>query len=396
MSSGESLSKRHNASATARPPSARSVPRARQSRRWVQVALPAVGLAAVGLAGIVLYDSSDELFIAADTLTKVHWAWVVVAIFAEVASYWFRGAAQAVVLRQGMTSLLSGSSSAESPAPFDRAARGGPGSVVLAAATWAGSSVSSLVPIGFAASGAVMLRVLHRRGVDGAVAAWMFAVSSLIYLATIAVLTIIAVQIAGGSDVVPGLQTVSFGLIGALVVIALAYAVWRRRLGRRDPQRGAGKDLRTAQSSRSSLARWAQRQLAELRVIRMSSASMSAAVALTTICWLCDIAVLGVAYAALDTAPPWSGLLLAYCAGQIAAAVPITPGGVGAVEGSLTLALVAFGGAQMVTLAAVLFYRLITYWGCIPVGGLLWVALRATAPKRKASALAQPAPEEKR
>ncbi len=33
-------------------------------------------------------------------------------------------------------------------------------------------------------------------------------------------------------------------------------------------------------------------------------------------------------------------------------------------------ALVAFGGAQTITLAAVLLYRLITYWGCIPAGGL--------------------------
>jgi len=60
--------------------------------------------------------------------------------------------------------------------------------------------------------------------------------------------------------------------------------------------------------------------------------------------------------------------------------VPITPGGIGVVEGSLTLALVAFGGAATVTLAAVLLYRLIAYWGCIPLGGLAWLGLRATAP----------------
>jgi hypothetical protein len=49
------------------------------------------------------------------------------------------------------------------------------------------------------------------------------------------------------------------------------------------------------------------------------------------------------------------------------------------VEGSITLALVAFGGDKTVTLAAVLLYRLITYWGCIPAGGLAWLALRATS-----------------
>jgi uncharacterized protein (TIRG00374 family) len=57
--------------------------------------------------------------------------------------------------------------------------------------------------------------------------------------------------------------------------------------------------------------------------------------------------------------------------------MPVTPGGIGVVEGSITLALVAFGGAQTITLAAVLLYRLITYWGCIPAGGLAWLVLRA-------------------
>jgi hypothetical protein len=49
------------------------------------------------------------------------------------------------------------------------------------------------------------------------------------------------------------------------------------------------------------------------------------------------------------------------------------------VEGSITLALVAFGGAQTITLAAVLLYRLIAYWVCIPAGGLAWLALRVTS-----------------
>jgi hypothetical protein len=49
------------------------------------------------------------------------------------------------------------------------------------------------------------------------------------------------------------------------------------------------------------------------------------------------------------------------------------------VEGSITLALVAFGGAEVITLAAVLLYRLIAYWGCIPAGGLAWLVLRTTS-----------------
>ena len=107
--------------------------------------------------------------------------------------------------------------------------------------------------------------------------------------------------------------------------------------------------------------------------------------------WFCDIAVLGVAYAAVGTSPPWAGLLLAYCAGHIASALPVTPGGIGVVEGSLTLALVAFGGAASITLAAVLMYRLIAYWACIPLGGLAWLLLRVSAGPERALPVAEPA-----
>lgn len=74
---------------------------------------------------------------------------------------------------------------------------------------------------------------------------------------------------------------------------------------------------------------------------------------------------------------PIKGLLLAYGAGQLAANLPITPGGLGAVEGSITFALVAFGGAKISSLEAVLMYRLLSFWAELVVGWLSagWLAL---------------------
>ena len=60
-------------------------------------------------------------------------------------------------------------------------------------------------------------------------------------------------------------------------------------------------------------------------------------------------------FLAIHAPIPWKGLLLAYGAGQLAATLPITPGGLGVVEGSITVALVAFGGAETSTAYAVLF-----------------------------------------
>ena len=75
-------------------------------------------------------------------------------------------------------------------------------------------------------------------------------------------------------------------------------------------------------------------------------------------------------FLAIDAPIPWKGLLLAYGAGQLAATLPITPGGLGVVEGSITVALVAFGGAEASTAYAVLLYRLISFWFILVIGWL--------------------------
>jgi len=336
-----------------------------------------VGLAAAALAGRVLFDNSDELLTAADTLTSVRVGWVVMAVFVEVLSYAARGAANAVVLRRG---------------------GGGAGPVTLGAATLAGDAAAYCLPFGFAAAGVVMVGVLRRRQVSAALAGWMFAVSSVFYIAAIAVLTIIAVQIPGDDDPVPGLQAVSAALLGVLVLLGAGYAVARRpavrrglarvlpgvrlALPRRRPLRADSPGGRLRTALRTSWRDWAR----QLRTVRLTPAAGLATFALMMVSWVADVAVLVLAFLALSSTPPWAGLLLAYCAGQVAASLPVTPGGIGVVEGSITLALVAFGGAETITLAAVLLYRLVAYWGCIPVGGLAWLVLRATsrAPARLA------------
>jgi putative heme transporter len=344
---------------------------------WRRVVVVALGVAVVALAARVLYDSSDELLTAADTLTSVSAGWVVVAIGSEVLSYLTRGAATAVVLRRG---------------------GGAVGPITLGAAVLAGDAAAYCLPFGFAASGVVMFGVLRRRQVAGAVAGWMFAVCTVVYVAAMAVLTVVAAQIPGNSGPVPELRTISIALLAALVVMGSGYAVVRRfAVGHRGarPSRGAravwtrrgtqpaggpARFERTVRWVGSPMVKWWRDWTGQLRTIRLTPGAGIAAFALMMLCWLTDIAVLALAFVALHTTPPWTGLLLAYCAGQIAACMPVTPGGIGVMEGSITLALVAFGGSQTITLAAVMLYRLIAYWGCIPAGGLAWPALRATSP----------------
>ncbi len=91
--------------------------------------------------------------------------------------------------------------------------------------------------------------------------------------------------------------------------------------------------------------------------------------------WMLDCSCLVFSFFALGVGVPWRGLLLAYGAGQLAANLPITPGGLGVVEGSITVALVAYGGAETSTVAAVFLYRIISFWGELPVGWFAWAWL---------------------
>ena len=79
----------------------------------------------------------------------------------------------------------------------------------------------------------------------------------------------------------------------------------------------------------------------------------------------------------------WAEVLAAFAFVRLLSALPITPGGLGVVEGSLTIALVQFGGAKESTVAAVLRYRLISFWGLLVVGWIL-VAVLAWRHRREA------------
>jgi uncharacterized protein (TIRG00374 family) len=68
----------------------------------------------------------------------------------------------------------------------------------------------------------------------------------------------------------------------------------------------------------------------------------------------------------------WIQIFAVYAFGELLTTIPVTPSGLGFVEGGATQLLVAFGGRPDAALAAVLLYRLFTYLLEIPLGGLGW------------------------
>ncbi len=318
-----------------------TAPRAVRRLTWRRTILTVVVLVAVALTVQVLVNSSGELLAAADDLTRVSPWWLVAAVLAELLSYGCLAAALAIAAQAGANCL----------------------------------------PGGVAVSTAVAFRRLSRRGVPPALCGWMLSISTLLYGAALAVLALLGAQVAGdASAAVPDLRAVSLAVVGVVGIGAVVLVALRNR---HLPSRLLSWVVTRADTLLAVVRRrpadhegagvvWVE----QLRAVRPGPRRLLTVSALLAGCWLADGLCLALAFYALDGGPPWRGLLLAYCAAQLAASLPITPGGLGVVEGSLTVALVAYGGAEQSALAAVLLYRLVSFWGLIPAGALAYLGLR--------------------
>ena len=84
----------------------------------------------------------------------------------------------------------------------------------------------------------------------------------------------------------------------------------------------------------------------------------------------------GCSFAAVHAAIPWNGILLAYGVAQIVAALPVVPGGIGVVEGSLAVILIAYGAGRVSALSTALVFRAVSFWLAVCVG---WITVGAIA-----------------
>ena len=99
--------------------------------------------------------------------------------------------------------------------------------------------------------------------------------------------------------------------------------------------------------------------------------------------YLClDIAALWAACAATGHRPGFLAVLIAYCIGYLATALPI-PAGLGVLDSGLAGALVLYGLPATASVGAVLVYHAVSIW--VPgIGGLIaWLSTRRAAPIRR-------------
>jgi uncharacterized protein (TIRG00374 family) len=113
-----------------------------------------------------------------------------------------------------------------------------------------------------------------------------------------------------------------------------------------------------------------------LRALGHDRALLWRAIAWASANWLLDAASLWLFIAAFGHRTDVVGLLVSYGLAQVLAAIPLTPGGLGVVEATLTATLVGFGVPKGTAVLGVIAWRLFEFWIPIPVGGLAYLSFR--------------------
>ena len=314
-------------------------PRARSTIRFV------VGIALAGAAFYVLNGQRNELIGASARLANLDVGWLLVAIALEIASFVSFAALQRHLLSVGRVGV---------PLRF------------MTLLTFASGAIADSVPAGPAFSSVYAFRRYRRRGANDAVAGWTLVATFVCASLGLGLVACAGVAIAAQEGAAYDLVPVA---VGVLVLSLVADAiVWQRRWIVRlaaplleIAHRLVGRPRRHGADVVAGL-------LAQLAAVRPTWHDFARTVLFALGNWLFDCGCLAASFAAVDAPIPWRALLLAYGAAQLAANLPITPGGLGVVEGSLTVALVAFGGGELSTVAAVLCYRIISFWGFLPFG----------------------------
>jgi len=322
-------------------------------RRWAaRLLVLAAALAAV----YALSGSIGELQAAIDALGSVRPGWIAVAVVLEAGYYLAYACSELRLLRVGGSGI---------------------GLLPVTGQTVASLALANCLPAGAALSTVYSYRLFRRFGVAEPLAAWVLALNSLLWVAVLTGLTLVGSEIAGGSGggAVPDLRPVALAVLAVLVALtAAAVLLARRGVLARVGVRVAALAARAARRPDPSAV--ARAWIGQLVAYSMRPSDWASSAGWLVASWIADLGCLTAAFPAVGSPVPWRGLLLAYGAAQLASTLPITPGGLGIVEGSLTVALVAYGGASVTTLSAVLLYRVISYWGSLPAGALAWLALR--------------------
>jgi uncharacterized protein (TIRG00374 family) len=241
----------------------------------------------------------------------------------------------------------------------------------------AGNALSKVAPGGGAVGAALQYRMLVQAGVQRARAVAGLTAANLLTFAVVLALPVLTVPVLlrGGVDT----SLVEAAVLG-LVVFAALFAICAVLLAFDGPLAWIGM---TIQRIRNRLRRRAaamtilpERLLHERdRILATLGVRWKRALLATVGRWAFDYGMLLAALAAVGSTPRPALVLLAFCAAQVLAQIPITPGGLGFVEAGLTATLALAGVGAGAAVLATFAYRLFQYWLALPLG-LVGIAMQ--------------------
>jgi uncharacterized protein (TIRG00374 family) len=309
----------------------------------------AVGVALGAFILLLLVGKRGEFTGALHHLDHLDYAWESGAVGAEVLSIVGYGFLQQKVLQW-------------SGAPISLAS--------LTLVSLANNAIAYSVPGEPAVSSAYRYRFFRRHGASGASAGWSILTILIAQAIGMSLLLLVGVLVAlSGNTGVQARGTVIVGLF--VVVIAGAFLI-RRDLLLRFLGLVVRLFRRATGHPRGDVMKRVESTLQRMHEIPLSSGAAVGLVIMAAALWLMDFVTLLCCFGAVHAPIPWSGVLLAFGVSQIVASLPLIPGGLGIVEGSLAVILVAYGAKKVPALAVVLVYRLLTFWLVIIVG---WISI---------------------
>jgi uncharacterized membrane protein YbhN (UPF0104 family) len=249
----------------------------------------------------------------------------------------------------------------------------------MAEVTFAGNALGTTLPGGVAWGATWSFAQLRRRGAGRALAVWALLVAGALSTFTLFMVIVAGAFVAGPRGPLSGLRPLGGGLAAVPVAAALLAVVVNRSATLRRTSRRGWQALGGAGRPGRVLVAGLERLWAGVRTVRPSRPEWAKAVFFALANWLFDAGCLVASAWALRAAVPWQGLLAAYGLTQVAASLPVTPGGLGVVEASLTALLAAYGMPVAAALAVTLLYRAVSFWALQPVGWGTWAGLELAA-----------------
>lgn len=244
-------------------------------------------------------------------------------------------------------------------------------------------AVSHTLPAGSATGTAVGIRLLSRAGVPVPDATFAKIAQGVVAALILQVLLWIGMATSLTSRINSPIYLFAFGAGMTLLVLVVAGIVvlrqFRAPIGRLLDQ--VARRLPRVPDDTGS--RFIGRVGAEIDLVLTQQHRLHGAAAWSLANWLLDsLALYASVLAYGHSGFGYGEILLAFAIANILNWVPITPGGLGLVEGALIPLLIGFGAAHSVAVLGVITWRLLSFWLPIPLGALAYASLRWSQRRR--------------